>query len=85
MFIDDVLNRTRSIPGIVAAGISDILPLDGDRSWQVAAKGQVYDKIHYPPEAFIRIVSDGYFEALGRPVEVGERIHRRAIERRVNP
>ncbi len=68
------LHRARSVPGITAAGISDVLPLDGDRGWQVSGKGQVYDKDHHP-EAFIRVVSDGYFEALGIRVEVGERIH----------
>src|ERR1700733_4434370 len=69
-FIDDVLHRARSVPGITAAGISDVLPLDGDRGWQVAGKGQVYDKDHHP-EAFIRVVSDGYFEALGVPLKSG--------------
>ena len=69
-FIDDVLHRARSVPGITAAGISDVLPLDGDRSWQVSGKGQVYEKDHYP-EAFIRVVSDGYFEALGIPLQSG--------------
>ena len=56
--------------GITAAGISDVLPLDGDRGWQVGAKGQVYDKDHHP-EAFIRVVSDGYFEALGVHLKSG--------------
>ena len=37
-FIDDVLHRARSIPGITAAGISDVLPLDGDRGWQVSGQ-----------------------------------------------
>lgn len=69
-FIDDVLQRTRSIPGIAAAGIADVLPLDGDRGWQVGAKGQVYDKNSHP-ESFIRVVSDGYFEALGIPLKAG--------------
>jgi predicted permease len=69
-FIDDVLHRARSVPGITAAGISDVLPLDGDRGWQVAAKGQVYDKDHHP-EAFIRVVSDGYFESLGIALKSG--------------
>ena len=63
-----------SIPGITAAGVSDLLPLDGDRSWQVSAQGQVYDENNHP-EAFIRVVTDGYFQALGIPLEVGERIH----------
>ena len=69
-FIDDVLHRARSVPGITAAGISDVLPLDGDRGWQVGAKGQVYDKDHHP-EAFIRVISDGYFEALGIQLKSG--------------
>jgi predicted permease len=69
-FIDDVLHRARSIPGITAAGISDVLPLDGDRGWQVSGKGQVYDKDHHP-EAFIRVVTDGYFQALGIALKSG--------------
>jgi len=69
-FIDEVLQRARAIPGIDAAGISDILPLDGDRSWQVGAKGQIYDKNNHP-EAFIRVVTDGYFQALGIQLKSG--------------
>jgi predicted permease len=69
-FIDDVLQRARSVPGIVGAGLTDVLPLDGDRGWQVSGKGQVWDKDHHP-EAFIRVVSDGYFEALGIPLKAG--------------
>ncbi len=70
-FIDDVLNRARSVPGIVAAGITDVLPLRDDRSWAVSAVGQVYGKGHPPPEPFIRVVSDGYFEAAGIPLRSG--------------
>jgi len=69
-FIDDALQRARAIPGITAAGISDLLPLDGDRSWQVGAKGQVYDKNNHP-EAYIRVVTDGYFQALGIALKSG--------------
>ena len=69
-FIDDVLRRARSVPGIVAAGTTDVLPLRDDRSWGVAAVGQVYEKGHQP-EAFIRVVSDGYFEAAGIPLRRG--------------
>ncbi|HUJ21305.1 MAG TPA: ABC transporter permease, partial [Bryobacteraceae bacterium] len=70
-FIDDVLNRARSVPGILAAGITDGLPLRDDRSWQVSAVGQVYDRRHPPPEPFIRVVSDGYFAAAGIPLRFG--------------
>jgi predicted permease len=69
-FIDDVLRRARSVPGIVAAGTTDVLPLRDDRSWGVAAVGEVYEKGHHP-EAFIRVVSDGYFEAAGIPLRSG--------------
>jgi len=69
-FIDDVLHRTRSAAGILAAGITDMLPLRDDRSWGVAAAGQVYEKGH-TPEAFVRVVSDGYFEAAGIPLRRG--------------
>ena len=69
-FIDDVLNRARSVPGIVAAGITDVLPLRDDRSWDVSGRGQVYEKGHHP-DAYIRVVSDGYFEAAGIPLRLG--------------
>jgi predicted permease len=69
-FIDDVLQRARSVPGIVGAGLTDVLPLDGDRGWQVSGKGQVWDKDNHPG-AFIRVVSDGYFEVLGIPLKAG--------------
>lgn len=41
-YIDDVLQGARAVPGVRAAGLSDLLPLGGDRSWQVSATGQVY-------------------------------------------
>ncbi len=69
-FLDDMLQRARSLPGIRAAGVSDILPFAGDRAWQVSGKGQVYPKDRHP-EAYIRVVSDGYFEAAGIHFEAG--------------
>ncbi len=70
-FIDNALNRARSVPGIVAAGITDVLPLRDDRSWSVGARGQVYSKNHPPPEPYIRVVTDGYFDAAGIPLLAG--------------
>jgi hypothetical protein len=63
-YIDEVLQRTRSIPGVRAAGLTDVLPFAGDRSWQVKAKGQIYPKGQYPPEPFVRVVSEGYLVSL---------------------
>jgi predicted permease len=70
VFIDDMLQRARSVPGVRAAGVVDILPFAGDRAWQVSGKGQVYPKDRHP-EAFIRVVSDGYFEAAGIRLQAG--------------
>ena len=69
-FIDDVLRRVRSVPGITAAGISDVLPLRDDRSWSVSVKGHFYEKNRHP-EPYIRVVTDGYFEAAGIPLRAG--------------
>ena len=70
-YIDEVLRRTRSLPGVRAAGLTDVLPFGGDRSWQVRGKGLIYPKGQYPPEAFIRVVTDGYFESLGIRLQAG--------------
>jgi predicted permease len=64
-YVDEVLRRVRSLPGIRTAGLTDVLPFAGDRSWQVSGKGQVFPKGQYPPEPFIRVVTEGYFESLG--------------------
>ncbi len=69
-YIDEALRRTRSLPGMRAAGLTDVLPLGGDRAWQVSGKGQVYPKDRHP-EAFIRVVSDGYFESVGIRLQTG--------------
>jgi predicted permease len=70
-YIDEVLRRTRSLAGVRAAGLTDVLPFGGDRSWQVSAEGHVYPKGQYPPEPFDRIVSEGYFESLGIRLQAG--------------
>ncbi|HEU5023274.1 MAG TPA: ABC transporter permease, partial [Bryobacteraceae bacterium] len=63
-WMDQVLHQVRALPGMRAVGVADVLPLDGDRSWQVTGRGQVYPRDHHP-EAYIRVVSDGYFGAAG--------------------
>jgi predicted permease len=69
-FLDDMLQRARSIPGVRSAGVSDVLPFAGDRSWQVGAKGVIYPKDQHP-ESYIRMISDGYFDAAGIRLEAG--------------
>ncbi len=69
-YFDNALRAVRSIPGIEAAGVSDVLPLGRNRTWGAGAKGEIYSRGNYPT-AFVRVVSDGYLKALGVPLKAG--------------
>lgn len=75
-YFTEALHRVLDVPGIEAAGLSDALPLGRNRTWGIAAKGQVYAKNQYP-DAFVRIVSDGYLKAMGIPLRAGRDIEER--------
>jgi predicted permease len=77
-YFDEVLRRVRDIPGIGAAGLTDALPLGRNRSWGAPAKGQVYPPGKFP-NAFVRVVSDGYLKALGITLVAGRDISTRDI------
>jgi predicted permease len=70
-YFDEVLRLAKSVPGIEAAGLTDVLPLGHNRSWTAGAKDQVYSVAHPPPDEFVRIVSDGYLRAMGIPLRSG--------------
>ena len=67
---NDVLRRARQTPGVEAAGLTDALPLGRNRSWGAGVKGIVYPKGKYP-DAFVRVVSDGYIRSMGIPLHSG--------------
>jgi predicted permease len=69
-YFDEALRLVEATPGIEATGLTDVLPLEGDRSWSVSAVGQVYEK-GQSPNAFVRIVSNGYLKAMGIPLLSG--------------
>jgi len=69
-YFTEALHRVMDIPGIEGAGLSDSLPLGHNRSWGVAAKGVQYTPETYP-NGFPRIISDGYFHAMGIPLKAG--------------
>jgi predicted permease len=67
--LQEMLQRVGAIPGIEAAGISDMLPLDRNRSWELYAKG-TYDKTkNY--DAFVYVVTPGYIKAMGMRLRSG--------------
>jgi hypothetical protein len=61
-YFTEALHRVLEVSGVQAAGLTDQLPLGRNRTWGVAAKGQVYKRENYPL-GFVRIVSDGYLGA----------------------
>ena len=70
--VQEILERVRAIPGIEAAGITDMLPLDRNRSWGFVAKENVNDK--KPHGAFVYVVSPGYLETMGMRLRGGRDI-----------
>jgi len=66
---EQMLKRVRAIPGIEAAGTTDMLPLDRNRGWGFVAKENVNDK--KPHGAFVYVVSPGYLETMGMRLRRG--------------
>ena len=62
--------RVLEVPGVQAAGLTDALPLDRNRTWGVSVPGQSYRDGEYP-FAFVYIVGHGYFRAMGIPLVKG--------------
>jgi predicted permease len=71
--LQEILRRVGAIPGIEAAGISDNLPLDTNRSWRLRAKGKDYRKGELPG-AFVYVVTPGYLGAMGMHLREGRDI-----------
>jgi predicted permease len=62
------LRTVSALPGVEAAGIVDYLPLEGNRSWGTPViKGKTYRPGELP-NAFVYVVSPGYFRAMGMQV-----------------
>ncbi|WP_263357221.1 ABC transporter permease [Acidicapsa ligni] len=66
----EMQRRIEALPGVESAGISDNLPLDRNRSWDISAKG-----VQYPrgllQATFVYIVSPGYLHSIGMRLAAG--------------
>jgi predicted permease len=71
-FIDDALRRVQALPGVIAAGVTDTIPL-GNRASASAILAEGYKA--QPGESFLAPaevrVSSGYFEAIGVKLVAG--------------
>jgi len=68
-FFDQVLQRVRSLPSVVSAGVIDDIPLNGDGSHQpIAIAGRPVVAMSEQPEVDVRLISPGYMSAMRIPV-----------------
>jgi predicted permease len=68
--LQETLRRVSALPGLEAAGVADMLPLDRNRSWALIAKGKSPspDKNY---DVFVYIVTPGYLNAMGMHLREG--------------
>jgi putative ABC transport system permease protein len=63
-FFEQLLERVRALPGVVAAGTVDNLPLEGGSTQPVAIEGQPAPPLSEQPEVAVRRISPGYLAAV---------------------
>jgi putative ABC transport system permease protein len=73
-FLDAVLQRVRTLPGVEAAGAVDDLPLAGGSNQPVAVEGRPIVPMSEQPEVSVRVVTPGYLKAMRIPLLEGRDI-----------
>lgn len=75
IFYQELLDRTRALPGVEAAGGINHLPLEGDMwGWPFAIEGRPKSRPGESPWGVYRIVMPGYFQTMRLPVLQGREI-----------
>ncbi|HEY3581906.1 MAG TPA: ABC transporter permease [Pyrinomonadaceae bacterium] len=70
-FSDQVQERVRNVPGVVSAGMVDLLPLNGGNTTRFSIDGDPVPPPGQETEANLRRVTDSYFQTLGVPLLAG--------------
>ena len=68
--LQEILSRVKAIPGIETAGITDNVPLDRNRAWNLSAKGREARKGDLSG-AFVYMITPGYLDAMGMQLRAG--------------
>ena len=66
----ELTRRVSELPGVEATGVTDALPLDRNRSWNIGVPGQTYAN-NQRPGTFLYVVGPGYFRAMGIELKGG--------------
>jgi putative ABC transport system permease protein len=76
-YYDRILERVRALPGVTAAGAVQHLPFSG-YSWDIPfeAEGHTVPQGTAVPTAGMRIITPGYFAAMGQPILAGRDLER---------
>ena len=70
-FLDQIIERVRSIPGVESVGAVDDLPLNGGSNQPVAIEGHPAVALSEQPEVSVRVVTPDYFKAMRIPLLQG--------------
>lgn len=62
--LQKILEAVQSVPGVEAAGVADMLPLDRDRSWGFSNPSHAYSEGE-DRSAIVRLITPGYLQAMG--------------------
>jgi putative ABC transport system permease protein len=62
--LQQIVDAVKSVPGVEAAGVADMLPLDRDRSWGFSNPSHGYSDGE-DRSAIVRLVTPGYLQAMG--------------------
>jgi len=62
--LEDILGHIRALPGVEDAGVTDMLPLDRNRSWGLEPKGSTFRRSELQG-TFVYIITPGYLRAMG--------------------
>jgi putative ABC transport system permease protein len=67
-FFNELVTRTRALPGVTAVGLTSKLPLDWGNSMSYVVGGRPLPPPGERPGASVREVSTGYFDTMGIPL-----------------
>jgi predicted permease len=62
--LNQILNRIRAVPGVIAAAAVDSLPLQGGSTQPVAIAGRPVQALADQPEVAVRLITPGYLQTM---------------------